>query len=380
MKILITTDLFTTATNGVVTSVRNLWNELKAGGHEVRILTLSDTAKSHKDGAVYYIRSIPIGVYPNVRMPTSYRHRLIRELIDWQPNVIHSQCEFFTFQYALRISKLTNTPIVHTYHTLYERYVTYVIPFERFGRCAVRFLVKKRLKRVKTVVVPTRKAEETLRGYGMENKLRVVPTGIDLEQHQRRITPAQRAEKRKALGIADGQTVLLSLGRLGTEKNLEELLHYFSDAIRENDRLIFLIVGDGPAKEQLQKLSAALGISGRVIFTGMVQPSEVQDYYQLGDLFVSASTSETQGLTYIEAAANGLPLLCRRDPCLKDVIIQGQNGYEYTCEREFLDALHIAVTDHDWSAAAGKRSQEVAAAFDRKAFGAAMEEIYESLL
>lgn len=143
--------------------------------------------------------------------------------------------------------------------------------------------------------------------------------------------------------------------------------------------MIFLIVGDGPAKEQLQKLAVELGISDHVVFTGMVKPSEVQDYYQLGDVFVSASTSETQGLTYIEAAANGFPLLCRQDSCLENVIAKGENGYEYTCEKEFIDAIHRVFGDSDWRRAAGKRSEEIAATFDKKAFGTVIESIYESV-
>lgn len=134
MKILITTDLFTIETNGVVTSVKNLWDELKKKGHEVKILTLSENVHSHRDGEVYYIRSMPFAVYPNVRMPLTYRHRLIKELIEWKPDVIHTQCEFFTYQFARRISKKTGAPIVHTYHTLYEQYVTYVIPSRRLGK------------------------------------------------------------------------------------------------------------------------------------------------------------------------------------------------------------------------------------------------------
>lgn len=380
MKILITTDLYATATNGVVTSVKNLSEELREKGHDVRILTISERAKSYCDGTVYYIRSMPIGVYPDVRMPTSYRHRLIQELIDWKPDVIHSQCEFFSFQFALRISKMTGAPIVHTYHTLYEQYVTYVIPYERFGRYMVRVLSKKRLKRVNTIIVPTRKVEDTLLGYGMDNKICVVPSGISLEQHKRRISSEERIRKRKALGISEDHPVLINLGRLGTEKNLEELLAFFSIALAKNKDMDFLIVGDGPAKEQLQKQVLNLGISDHVIFTGMVDPSEVQDYYQLGDIFVSASTSETQGLTYIEAAANGLPLICRQDLCLKDVIARGENGYEYTNEQEFLDAIQTVIGDPEWRVAAGKCSEEIAASFDKKAFGTAIEEIYESVL
>lgn len=381
LKILITTDLYTVNTNGVVTSVHNLFNELTAKGHDVRILTISENHHSHKDGAVYYIRSVPLGaVYPGVRMPVSYRHKLIQELIDWKPDVIHSQCEFFSFQFASRISRITGAPIVHTYHALYEQYVTYVVPSKRLGKVLVRVLTRERLKKVRTLVAPTQKVENALHSYGLHNPISVVPSGISLEQHHLRLSPEQRQERRRALGIRDDQQVLLNLGRLGTEKNLGELVELFAKALKTNENLVFLIVGDGPAKEDLEKQVQQLGISDHVIFTGMVEPTEVQNYYQLGDVFVSASTSETQGLTYVEAAANGLPLLCRQDDCLADVLKEGENGYEYTCAQEFLDAIDAVMDNPKWREAASKRSEELAAGFDKKAFGEAIESIYESVL
>lgn len=381
MKILITTDLFTTDTNGVVTSVKNLRGALLKKGHDVRILTLSDSVHSHKDGDVYYIRSMPLGViYPNVRMPLSYHHRLIRELIEWGPDVIHSQCEFFTFQFAKRIAKLTGAPLVHTYHTLYEQYATYVIPSERLGRLLVRVLSRKRLKNVGLIIAPTHKVEDTLHGYGMHNAIAVIPSGISLQQHKKRLSQRERAERRARLGIGEDQTVLVNLGRLGAEKNLEELLHMFADVLRSHGDMVFLIVGDGPARGELEELSHKLGIGDRVIFTGMVDPKEVSDYYQLGDVFVSASTSETQGLTYIEAAANGLPLLCRRDLCLSDVIHEGENGYEYSDEEEFLSDIEAILSDPEWRSDAGRRSEEVASAYDTETFGNAVEEAYRSLV
>ena len=380
MKILITTDLFTTATNGVVTSVKNLYEELRQKGHDVRILTLSESVCSHKDDDVYYIRSMPIGVYLDIRMPLSYRHSLIKELINWKPDVIHSQCDFFTMQYAKRISKLTGAPIVHTYHTMYEQYVGYVVPGKRFGKWVVSYLTHKRLKKVSLVIVPTLKMEKVLNGYALDKPICVVPSGICLEQHEKRFTEEVRHSKRMKLGISDEQLVLINLGRLGMEKNLEELLNIFAKVRVSNDKLVLLIVGDGPAKGQLERKADALGISDSVIFTGMVEPSEVQDYYQLGDVFVSASTSETQGLTYIEAAANGLPFLCRQDPCLIGVISQGENGFEYTCEKDFLDAIDVMFENPEWRIAAGKRSEEKAAIFDRVTFGNTMEKIYNSVL
>ena len=382
LKILITTDLYTVTTNGVVTSVQNLFDELTANGHDVRILTISADLHSHKEGAVYYIRSVPLkGVYPDLRMPTSFRHKLIQEIIDWKPDVVHSQCEFFSYQFAARISRITGAPIVHTYHTLYEQYMTsYLVPSKRLGDYLVKMLSKRRLKRVSTLVAPTQKVENTLQGYGMQAPISVVPSGISLEQHFRRLPEEERNQRRRKLGIREDDLVLINLGRLGGEKNLGELLEFFAEARKKNDALKFLIVGDGPAREDLQKQAKQLDIAEYVIFTGMVPPSEVQNYYQLGDIFVSASTSETQGLTYIEAAANGLPLLCRQDDCLADVLEEGENGYEYTSAEEFLEAIDTMMDDENWRAAAAKRSEEIAASFDKKAFGEAIETVYESVL
>lgn len=380
MKILITTDLFTTETNGVVTSVRNLQKELTARGHEVRILTLSENRHSRRDGDVYYIRSVPFAVYPNVRMPTSYRHRLIREIKQWRPDVIHSQCEFFSLRFAKYISRATGAPIVHTYHTMYEQYVKYVLPSRRLGGVVVRLCSRLWLHRARMIIVPTAKIERVLRSYKMKNPIRVIPSGISLEQHKKRLSPEERLEKRRQLGISDDCITLLNLGRLGVEKNVGEILRLYAEARKKQSRLCLLFVGDGPAKEDLVKLAQELGVSGSVIFTGMVKPSEVQDYYQLGDVFVSASTSETQGLTYIEAAANGLPLLCRRDDCLDGVLCEGENGYSYTSDEEFLASLDGMSGDADFRKAAGRRSEEIARRFDKATFGESVEQVYREVL
>ena len=229
-------------------------------------------------------------------------------------------------------------------------------------------------------MAPTHKVENTLHGYGMDAPISVVPSGISLQQHFQRLPEKERRARRQALGISEEDLVLINLGRLGGEKNLGELLDLFAEARKKNDGLKFLIVGDGPARHDLEKQAKELGVEAHVIFTGMVPPSEVQNYYQLGDVFVSASTSETQGLTYIEAAANGLPLLCRQDDCLADVLEEGENGYEYTSAEEFLNAIDTMMDDENWRAAAAKRSEEIAASFDKKAFGEAIENVYESVL
>jgi len=380
MKILITSDLYTTSTNGVVTSVRNLMDELMRKGHEVRVLTLSEKLKSHQDENIYYIKSLPLDiVYPDVRMPVSYRHRYLRELVEWKPDVIHSQCECFSYRFANYISRKTGAPIVHTYHTLYEQYVTYVFPSQRIGAYLVGVLSKFRLRKAEAIIAPTTKVEAVLRKYGMHNPVHVIPSGIALEQHKQRITPEERRQKRKDLGIGDDALVLLNLGRLGTEKNLTELVEMFAMVRSHNSKLILLIVGDGPARKELEDRAKQLGVAEFVVFTGMVAPEEVHTYYQLGDVFVSSSTSETQGLTYVEAAANGLPLLCRRDPCLDGVLVEGENGWEYEAEEEFCQILDAIISNPQCCRAAGSQSEKIAATFDKSCFAERVEDIYQSV-
>lgn len=382
MKILITTDLFTTETNGVVTSTKNLWDELVKAGHEVRILTVAENIHSRKEGDVYFIRSLPLGaIYPDVRMPTSYHHKLIKELIAWKPDIIHSQCEFFSFQFAHYVAKKAGTPIVHTYHTLYEQYVSYVLHMKGVGEKAVAKLSKMRLKNVQLIIAPTAKVENALRAYGITVPIKVIPSGIRLDRHKLRLTPQERQEGRAKWGIQPQQKVLLNLGRLGTEKNLDELVRYFAEAKKKLPYdMKFLIVGGGPAREMLEKLAESLGISQDVIFTGMVAPEDVAKYYQLGDVFVGASTSETQGLTYVEASANALPLLCRKDPCLDAVMFPGENGYTYTNESEFCAYLDKILADDMWIENARKRSEQIALGYSKETFGEAVQEVYNQVL
>jgi len=376
MKILITTDLYTTSTNGVVTSVKNLVGELNAKGHDVKILTLSECKHSYKRDGVYYIRSIPFAIYPNVRVPISYKHKLLKEIIAWKPDIIHSQCELSTMTYAKIVQKKTGAPIVHTYHTMYEEYVGYLVPGKRLGRWVVRFLTHNRLKTVSNVIVPTEKIKIMLEGYGLKKPIYVIPTGIDLGRYQKRITEERREKLRAQYAVAPGKTLLLNLGRLGTEKNIDELIEFYGQIIKQSGDFAFMIVGDGPARVELEKKALELGLSDKIIFTGMVDPKNVFEYYQAADIFVSASTSETQGLTYVEAAANAIPLLCRKDPCLDGVIYEGVNGYTYTSEEQFISALVKMASDSVWIKKAGAESERIVSKFDKKLFGDRVEKLY----
>ena len=390
MKILLTTDWYKPVVNGVVTSVINLKNELERRGHEVRVLTLSRTFASYEEEGVYYIKSLNLEkIYPNARAVLPHAEPLIQELIWWRPEVVHSQCEFMTFSYAAKIARKCNCPLIHTYHTVYEDYIHYLPG--RFSQYKTGAKLEKKavacfsrmvLGKTSQVIVPTQKVENILKKYGVEEPVAVMPTGIELGRFKERISREEIDRKKKELGIPLENKVLISVGRLAKEKNLEELLEYFSKLIKEGagKNLTFLIAGDGPDRENLGTLAKKLQITDQVIFTGMIAPEEVGRYYKLGDVFVCASSSETQGITYIEALACGLPALCRKDECLDQVVTDGYNGFQYENYEYFKMHLNYILEDEERRQEMGHRGQEISQLYSTWNFCTAAERIYRETI
>lgn len=358
MKVLITTDWYLPAVNGVVTSVVNLQKELTARGVDVRIVTLSEDGTYHREGNVFYLPSVDVSrIYPGARAGVRPYHRLLDELIRWHPDVVHSQCEFSTFLPARKIARICGCPLVHTYHTLYEDFIHYVMPSTMLGKRGARMLTTSICKKVQHVIVPSEKIKRLLEQYHVRTPITVIPTGIDVDRFTPGLSANERNELRKRYGISAGDTVLLYAGRLAAEKNLDELLYLFSRKAAPVNKLVF--VGDGPYRQELEKMVRKMKLPGRVVFTGMVSPQDMAAYYRMGDIFVSASTSETQGLTYFEAMASELPLLCREDACLEHVLIPGKTGFAYRNEREFSKMLQMLTESGTLRENMGRQAREI---------------------
>ena len=376
MKILITTDWYSPAVNGVVTSVLNLRRELELRGHEVRVLTLSQDLHSSVQDGVTRIGSVAAGlVYPGVRLRTALAGRWVRELVEWGPDVVHSQCEFSTFFLARRIAEELNVPLIHTYHTVYEDYTHYFSPSVRLGRRAVAALSRWVAARTDCMIAPTGPVRTLLQGYGVRTPVFVVPSGIDLRRFRRPPVPGCRASLLAALDIPRENLVLVSVGRLAAEKNLDELLRF--RAAMGDQAVTLLLVGDGPYRAQLEREAADLGLRApQVVFAGMVPPQQVAEWYQLGDLFVSASSSETQGLTYVEALAAGVPALCRADPCLSGVIRDGENGWQFRDFSDFMSKLETFRAHPELRRALSEQAAASARDYSAEEFARRVEGIY----
>ena len=376
MKILITSDWYTPAVNGVVTSVKNLRQGLEARGHEVRILTLSQTARSWEQDGVTALGSAAVGlIYPGARLLTALGGRYIRELVAWGPDVVHSQCEFSTFFLARRIAEELNIPLIHTYHTIYEDYTHYFSPSVKFGRKAVAVFSRWVASQADCLIAPTAKVRRLLLAYGVACPVSVIPSGIGLEPFRGEGDPARQSVLRRILGIPREHLILVNVGRLAGEKNLEELLR-FRAALGEAP-VTLLLVGDGPHRPCLEGMAGKLGLAApSVVFAGMAPPSQVADWYRLGDLFVGASTSETQGLTYVEALASGVPLLCRADPCLSEMLREGENGWQYQGEADFCRRLEDFLCHPALRERMGQAARRSAEPFSAEHFAERMEGVY----
>lgn len=375
MKILLTSDWFSPAVNGVVTSVSNLRKGLEERGHEVRILTLSQTAHSYAENQVTYIGSVSAGmIYPGARLRATLGSRWIHELVEWKPDIVHSNCEFSTFWMARKIAAQLNVPFVHTYHTIYEDYTHYISPRKKWGRQLVRSLSRLVAAQTDCMIAPTEKVRWLLTGYGITKPLYVIPTGIDRTCFSNQETTKDRAAVRREWNIREDCTLLVFVGRLAKEKNCEELIRAM-DRFRGREVAI-LMVGDGPCREELEQQVRSLGLEAQIVFTGMVPPETVSRYYHAGDLFVSASTSETQGLTYLEALSAGLPMLCRTDACLQDVLIDGKNGWQYRTQEEFQACLDLFLHSGAFREQLRQNALEVGRRFSVPAFSEAIETVY----
>lgn len=341
------------------------------------MLTLSRTRHSYKEGNVFYAGSVSVGcVYPQARLKIPTFRSFWREIVEWSPEIVHSQCEFSTFFPAKRIAERLGIPLIHTYHTIYEDYTHYFSPARVWGRELVQIMTRRVSRQVSEMIAPSEKIRSLLEGYQVACPVSVVPSGIDLERYRpTKDADGSRQELRRRLWIPEEKTVLVYVGRLAKEKNIGELLDFQMEAQKEET--VLLIVGDGPYRRTLQEQAERNGITETVRFTGMVSPEQVAGYYQAGDLFVSASRSETQGMTYAEALACGLPLLCRRDECLGQVIREGENGWQYENQEGFLSALR------QWKGMCEDEKRKISRAaagtaelFSSGGFAGRMEQIY----
>jgi len=349
MRVALFTDTYPPQLNGVATATYTLEKILKQKGHEVLVVTtglIGQRKTSVEDGLVR-IPGITMKRMYNYQLSRFFSKKGTKAIEEFKPDVIHVQTEMSIGLFGRLLAKKFHIPVVYTYHTLYEDYTYYITqglkPIDNIAKSAVANLSKFLSDKATEFTTTSEKARDILLKYGVTNYINVVPIGIDFHMFEKENVDFNKVKEISDKYELDNKFTLLILGRIAKEKSndfiidgLNKFLQKHSE-LREKVRL--LVVGDGPDRPNLIKQSENLKMDDVITFVGAVSHDEVPCYYYASNLFISASVSETQGLTFNEAMACNTLVLAKYDKNLVECIIDNKTGFFYKDEEEFEQKL-----------------------------------------
>lgn len=320
MRVALTIDSFIEGRGGVSTAVVALARNLRQRGHRVMVYTAADPNQIPTDLDVIGLRAVHYERFPGGRAPLA-PISLVRELAEFNPDVIHNHSMGTMGIQALAAARLLGVPILGTCHVFLAGFLQYApinlegIPLteEMAWRYTTAFF-----NRFPQVTTPSETMQHELMAHGLRASVETVSNGVDTDLFK----PPPEAHK----GSHQLFTIL-HVGRLGYEKSVDVVLRAFAHLADNHTKVRLMIVGYGPEADPLKTLAVKLGVAERVQFTGFVPHDQLPSIHHQADLFVTASTVETQGLVVLEAMASGLPVVGVDAMALPDLIRGGINGY-----------------------------------------------------
>ncbi|HEX3021473.1 MAG TPA: glycosyltransferase family 4 protein [Lachnospiraceae bacterium] len=383
MNIGIFTETYYPEINGVANSCFMLKTQLERMGHNVYVFTTKTPGEPEFEHNVFRVPSVPFIFLSDRRVGLFYQPKLASVIKKLNLDVIHTNTEFSLGIFGRIMARELSVPVVHTYHTIYEDYSHYIMKFKKLDgktKSFIRFFTRRCCNSAKQVIVPTNKVKELLLRYRVKSNIEIVPTGINLDKFKRNnCSEEELVALRMRYGILPDEKTIIYLGRISQEKNIIEIINAMPGYMNRRKNVKMVVVGGGPDKDHLMEASRNLGIEDRVIFTGEQPWDQIGKYYQLGDVFVSASQSETQGLTYIEAMAASLPVVARKDACLDEILFDGRNGYSFVNQEELyfgLDQVLFMQNETDFAS----NSLEIVRKYSTEEFAYNVIKVYESVV
>lgn len=384
MRIGIFTDTYPPYINGVSTSILMLQHALEKQGHQVFIVTVNTEKMSYKyedDNKIIRIPGIPTGIY-DYRLTGIYPLRIIKKIKKWNLDVIHSHTEFGVGTFARIIAKQFGIPLVHTYHTMYEDYVHYITKgyFDGASKKIVEYLTKFYCDKTTTeLIVPTKKTYDLFKQkYKFDRNVHIVPTGIEIERFYKENNNKKEIEKlRNDLGFDKNDFVILFVGRIAEEKNINLLLDSQNIINKKYKNCKILIVGDGPDLENLKKQYSK---NKSIVFAGKVPWENIPKYYLLANVFATASTSETQGLTVIEACAASLPPICINDESFTNVVIDDLNGKIFNTKKEYIKIIENLILDKQTLKRLSNQARVSSETYSSKYYASRVLDVYKKAI
>ena len=323
MRILMISDVFFPRVNGVSTSIQTFRRELNNQGHEVTLIVPDYGHDDEENSHLIRIPAHTVLIDPEDRM-MKMRHitALVDDLQDREFDIIHIHTPFIAHYAGLKLANALGLPVVETYHTYFEEYLSNYIRWlpQQWLRLLARGFSRRQCNLVDAVVVPSGPMLDILRGYGIQSPMHIVPTGLDISEFR----DSDGHYFRKQYGIDQDRPVMVYIGRLAYEKNVLFLFDVLKLIKQNRPNILLILAGEGPATTQLMAASEAKGLKENTLFVGYQQRgSALNDCYAAGDIFIFASRTETQGLVLLEAMALGVPVLSTAVMGTRDVLIEG---------------------------------------------------------
>jgi glycosyltransferase involved in cell wall biosynthesis len=350
---------------------------LEKRGHEVYVFTSSDMDYTDNEPNIIRSPGLPL-LDTGYSISLSYTSRAKKLLSTME--VVHVHHPFLSGSLALRYCRPRGIPIIFTNHTRYDLYSQAYLPpmADIIGAAAVQAYLPAFCRACDMVISPSAGMRDVLVGFGVDTPIEIAPNGVDLRPFQNPSTSIDRQE----LGFSAEDVVLIYVGRLGPEKNLQFLLRSFAGVVQAYDHARLLLIGDGPERESLQELVTHTNICDCVKFTGMMPYEKIPAYLKIADAFVTASVSEVHPLTVVEAMAAGLPVLGISSPGIGDTIRDGESGYLVAQEdmASFTAKMVRLVREDDYRRQMGETARQAAAEYDIERTTEIMEERYRKMV
>lgn len=323
MKILFISDVYFPRINGVSTSIETFRHELRALGHTVHLIAPDYLSPSSDETDILRVPSRNVPLDPEDRlMNYAWVMKHLDKFRSEKYDIIHIQTPFVAHYLGTKLSRLLNIPCIETYHTFFEEYLYHYVPFvpKKLMRIVAKRFSRHQANSLNGMVVPSHPMLNVLKNYGITTHAEVIPTGIEPDS----FVLGDRAAFRKNYNIPQDRPVLLFVGRVAHEKNIGFLLKVLVQVRKDISNVLFLIAGEGPARESLEKEAQELGLSDNVMFIGYLdRHTELNSCYRSADIFIFSSRTETQGLVLLEAMAQGIPVVSTAELGTRDVLQEG---------------------------------------------------------
>jgi 1,2-diacylglycerol 3-alpha-glucosyltransferase len=358
MKIAFFTDTYYPQLNGVTISVDNFAKELRKKGHTVYIFA-PKIKKRRRYGDQHTTNLTTLKILSTespifIPMPTSYHEYSKLFRLDFDLVHAHGNGVFSLLGY--QVARMKRVPYVLTFHTLLTKYTHYFLRGKVIKPRMVETGLKIFANLCDGIITPSEKMKQELTRYGVRKPIQVVPNFIEKED----FTKVEKNYLHKKLKLPSNAPILLSVGRLGKEKNFEFVLEVFKDLVEQDDKAHLVIVGHGTDSRKLKHTAETLGLAHRVHFTGKINKKYMPSVYKDATIFVFASVSEVHPLVTLEACAASLPLVVAKDAAFTNVVVDKKNGFMLPLQKkQFVEKLQLLLKDQKLRDSMGKASLQI---------------------